>query len=405
MSIDGLLTCIDRAVAGWDRRETRFRAGVERELAVETGYHPAMVAAALDDVARAFRRPALERLLRRELGAPDVLDRFVRRPGGRMERAYGPGLVAVALSGNVFHVAAESLVLALLTKSACIVKASSRDRLFPVLFARSLAAHDARIAAALAVAWWPGGETAFEDAVYGVAGAVVAYGGEEAVAGVRARTPPDARFVAHGPKVSFAVVTRGHAGRPAVARAAAHDVSFFDQQGCVSPHTIYVEGDTDEALAFARRLAPAMAREQGRTPRGPLAPEEASAVQQARGAAEFRPGAEVFASPGGSAWTVIFDPDPAFAVSCLNRVVYVKPLAGRDALPGLLAPVRAYLQTAGVAGDAAARAAVAAIVGPLGVVRVCALGRMQHPPADWRHDGRPRLLDLLRWTEIEAARG
>jgi hypothetical protein len=322
-----------------------------------------------------------------------------------MERAYGPGLVAVALSGNEFHVAAESLVLALLTKSACIVKASSRDRLFPVLFARSLAAHDARIAAALAVAWWPGGETAFEDAVYGVAGAVVAYGGEEAVAGVRARTPPDARFVAHGPKVSFAVVTRGHAGRPAVARAAAHDVSFFDQQGCVSPHTIYVEGDTDEALAFARRLAPAMAREQGRTPRGPLAPEEASAVQQARGAAEFRPGAEVFASPGGSAWTVIFDPDPAFAVSCLNRVVYVKPLAGLDALPGLLAPVRAYLQTAGVAGDAAARAAVAAIVGPLGVVRVCALGRMQHPPADWRHDGRPRLLDLLRWTEIEAARG
>jgi hypothetical protein len=36
-----------------------------------------------------------------------------------------------------------------------------------------------------------------------------------------------------------------------------------------------------------------------------------------------------------------------------------------------------------------------------GATRVCPLGRMQEPPLAWRHDGRPALLDLVTWTDLE----
>lgn len=400
MAVGEIIAAVDRAVVAWGEPEGPRAVHLGR-LAEVTGYHPRMVATALDDLARAFRAPALQRLLCRELGNPEVLDRLVPRADGHgFERAYGPELTVIVLSGNVFHVAAESIILALLAKSACVVKASSRDPLFPRLFAASLTAADARLGEAVTVVHWLGGDEETERAVFGVADAVIAYGGAEAVEAVRARTPARVRFIAHGPKLSFGVVGPGYATEN-TAIAAAHDISFLDQQGCVSPHVLYVVGDAREARCFARLLARAMAAVEEKLPRGVLSPGAAAQVRQVRGAAEFRPGVELFTAAQGTAWTVIADPAPAFAASCLNRVVYVKPLPSLSALPDLLAPVRPFLQTAGVAGDRPFRLAAAEALGVLGTARVCPLGQMQHPPADWRHDGRPRLLDLLRWVDVD----
>ena len=43
--------------------------------------------------------------------------------------------------------------------------------------------------------------------------------------------------------------------------------------------------------------------------------------------------------------------------------------------------------------------------GRWGVARVCRLGLMQEPPLAWRHDGRPALGDLVRWTDWEHGHG
>jgi hypothetical protein len=37
-----------------------------------------------------------------------------------------------------------------------------------------------------------------------------------------------------------------------------------------------------------------------------------------------------------------------------------------------------------------------------GVTRICPIGQMQNPPLTWRHDGRPALGDLVRWTDYES---
>ncbi|MFN8559345.1 MAG: acyl-CoA reductase [Dehalococcoidia bacterium] len=268
---------------------------------------------------------------------------------GGAEHARGPGLTFVSLAGNVLHVAVEAVVVALLTKSACFLKAASRDRCSRRCWP-ALGRADRRLGAALAVAWWPGGDTEFEAAATAAAGAVIAYGSAAAVESLRARVPAGARFVAHGPKVSLAVVEAGSCTWD-TARALALDISVYDQQGCVAPHTVYVVSDSGAAARFAGLLAGAMATVQAELPAGRLGAADAVAIQQARGAAEFAPGAAVHAPNGGAEWTVVFEPAPDFRGSCLNRVVYVKPLSDLGALPGAVHSVDGLVQTVGVAGS------------------------------------------------------
>jgi len=98
---------------------------------------------------------------------------------------------------------------------------------------------------------------------------------------------------------------------------------------------------------------------------------------------------------------VLYDTDPTFAASCLNRHVWVKPLPDAAELAQLLAPVRRYLQTAAISFEASRRVAVAEILAEAGLDRVCPIGQMGDPPATWHHDGRFNVLDFLRFTDLE----
>jgi hypothetical protein len=82
--------------------------------------------------------------------------------------------------------------------------------------------------------------------------------------------------------------------------------------------------------------------------------------------------------------------------------VRVKPVDDAVAVPDLLGPVQRYLQTAGVALPEPRLLALADRLGRLGLDRVCPLGQMPDPSPGWHHDGRYNVLDLLRWTDVEA---
>ncbi|HEX7238868.1 MAG TPA: acyl-CoA reductase, partial [Longimicrobiaceae bacterium] len=229
------------------------------------------------------------------------------------------------------------------------------------------------------------------------------------VASIRARTPVAARFLGYGPKVSFGVVGRGalsaEAAREA-ARGAALDASTFDQQGCVSPHLFYVEkGGAVNPRQWARLLAAEMEALEGHLPRGTLSPSESSAIRQLRGEAEFAQlaggGVELHASAQGTAWTVVYDPDAAFAPSCLNRVVRVKPVGDLEEVAPRVEGFGHLLQTVGVAAAPDRAAALAEALGRAGASRVAPLGAMAWPPGTWHHDGHPPLRELLRWCDLE----
>ncbi|MCH8191334.1 MAG: acyl-CoA reductase [Chloroflexi bacterium] len=402
LPVDRVVDVIDAAVGRWLDPGYHLRRKAVETLPAVTGYSPAMLERGLPETMRPFRRDGLLDLLRSELGDPSVLD-GAGRPSG-------PRLTTIVLAGNVPAVAVESLVHALLLKSACLLKASSRDPVFPALFAQSLAEVDPELGAAVAVTWWKGGTADLDRAALAGADAVIAYGGSDAIDALRGLAPSSARFVDYGPRISFAAVGRDALARgklDELAAGAALDVSLFDQQGCVAPHAIYVErGGETAPLEFARALAGAMQDFERSCPRGRLTAEEAARIQQLRGAWQMRQaagqGVALFESEGSTAWTVAYD-EAAFELrpSCLNRVVTVVPVDDLARLPEAVASMGPLLQSLGLATSQDRVRSLAPALARAGVTRLCPIGRMQFPPATWRHDGRHNLLPLLRWLDVE----
>jgi hypothetical protein len=413
-SIASIIDVVDAVARRLLDPADEMRRVAEAVLPAVTGASREMIRHVLDRMAADWRAEGLRRVLHADVGDERVLDAFHAAEGERsLRRAFGPPLMLHVFSGNVPGVSVTSLVRALLVKSASLGKTAAGEPLLAALFARGIAEADAGLGACLAVTYWPGGDDELERCALERASAVIAYGSAETIRSLRSRTPAATTFLGYGHRLSFGVLAREaltSEGAPRLAEAAARQVATFDQQGCVSPHLFYAEeGGEVEPEAWASMLARAMAALEDELPRGALAPGEAAAIRQLRGEAEFAQiagrGHVLHASGGGTAWTVIYDPQPDFIPSCLNRLVRVKPVAEVLEVADHAEAVASVLQTVGMAGPAARLSTLAERLARAGASRLCPLERMAWPPPDWRHDGRPPLGDLLRWCDWEPASG
>jgi hypothetical protein len=403
-----IVTLLDRVASRWLEPASVYRREAEGLLPAITGYAEPAVRKGLASFMALLREENLLRLLEDELPRPAVLDGFVPRGrSGGETRAFGPRLTVHVWSGNVPGLPAQSLVSALLVKSASLGKVASHEPLFATLLAESIAEVDARLAECLAVTYWPGGEDSLEAVAFGRADAVIAYGSERAIEQIRGRVPAAARFVPYGHKLSFGAIGREALTVDRIADTvdrAAYDVVKYDQQGCLSPHLFYVEADGQTSpREFGAALSARLDEYSAAIPRGRLSLEEAASLAAVRQRYELRELAgESVALFDGVGGTVLFDSEPRFEASCLNRTIYLKPVRDIVAdVPVLARQVRRYLQTCGVAADPERTRALAAGLGRLGLDRVCPLGRMGDVASNWHHDGRFTLLELLRWTDLE----
>ena len=386
----------------WKERTDPFRRAAEAALPAVTRFSPAMVVHGLDLLCEGYGADAFHELLQ-EAGIED-LEGFVQQ-GSHLSRAYGPPLATHVLAGNIPGVGLPGLIAATLVGSASLVKTASADPLFLALWAASVARQDPEIGECLAVLWWRGGQTDLEAVAFDGAEVVIAYGSEQTIRELQGRVR--CRFLGHGHRVSFGVIGRGVLPKAQeVAERAAYDASLFDQQGCLSPHCLYVEeGGVVSPKEFAELLASAMATWAERLPPGSLTRDEAVAVRKFRGGYEAQGMAgrdiALFMHPQALDWAVIYDADPTFTLSCLHRTVLVKPVADLSEVGGPLRAWRPYLQAAGVAVTPERIGRLAGELGRAGVNRICPIGRMQVPPLTWHQEGRFLLRDLLRWTDLE----
>jgi hypothetical protein len=406
-SVQSILASLDRTIQLWLDPSSPERSEAEALLPEETGFSAAMVRHTLPLIFQEYRAERLTTLLSDELGDPAALDTFIPTSGGR-RRAYGPSLITQVLAGNLPGAGLDGVIFALLVKSATLVKASSSAPLLPTLFARSLARIAPDLGACLAVVTWPGGNTALEEIAFSRADVVLASGSDDSLAAIRQRVRGG--FIGYGHKISFGLVTKevlsDTTAAAALARQAAYDVALFDQQGCLSPQLVYVEeGGVVPPQTFALLLAQALELWESSLPRGPTAVQESLTVRRVRDEAEWQALAGkpvvLHASAAGTAWSVIYDADPTFVPSPLYRTVRVKPLPSLEQLDALLIPWRPYLEAGGLAVSPDRLLGVAELLSRNGVSRICPLGTMQTPPLNWRHGGRPRLADLVRWVGVE----
>lgn len=328
--------------------------------------------------------------VRMELGHAEILDGF-RPYGSHLAKAVPAERILHIVSGNTPHAALQSLIRGLLLGARCRVKlpATGLREVDPFLAELPAALRASVETAALLPGNW-----------LGEADAVVVFGSDETIAHFRARVPAGIPFQAHGHRVSLGVVFDDP--DCASVDAAARDVSLHDQRGCLSPHDIYVrEPVRGFARTYAALLAEAMERFNRIEPRNAPGIGENAEIANLRASYQFRSASDVrtqiWTSEGSTDWTVIYEDDPWFATSPLNRVVFVKPLP--EDFASAIEPARPWL---GAIGIWPATPENAERVAALGASRICELGRMQFPRATWHAEGIANLGSLVRWVDFDS---
>jgi hypothetical protein len=391
-----------------------------RRLALEqgpaaTGFSRATLANGLDAFFKQLTPENFSALLFQELGHARRLDEIVSTDGekklNRAAMAIGPELLVHIAAGVIPNPVLSSIVLGVLTRSAQFVKCARGGAFIPRLFAHSLYDAEPKLGACLEIAEWRGGQAHIEKALFDEADCVTATGSDETLAAIRRHLPEKTRFLGYGHRVSFGYIASGalsgFGAKQVVGRVAA-DVVAWNQLGCLSPHVIYVEhGGAVGVDQFAERLADELAAREQTEPRGTIPTETAATIASRRAFYEVRaahsPDTRCWQSRNSTAWTVVYESDPRFQVSCLHRFIYVKGVKDLTEALHCADAVRGKVSTVGLAAPEERAEELVTELARWGVTRICPVGEMQNPPLTWRHDGRPALADLVTWTDWESS--
>ncbi|OGS12522.1 MAG: hypothetical protein A2285_10770 [Elusimicrobia bacterium RIFOXYA12_FULL_57_11] len=391
----------------------KYRKAALAHLRQRITFSEPVIARSLDIVPEILEKHALMKRMNMELFLPYALEAPVERRGyDGLIRALPKGVVLHVGAGNVFLGILDSLVIGFLTKNVNIVKLSSSGSSFINLFMEALKEVDERgiLSKCAAIVTWKGGSQELEKAALKHVNAVFVWGGYDAVQSYRKIAPIDVRVEGFGPKTSVGVVFEScveNEGMDEVARRAALDASLWDQAACSSLHTLYFIAPAKKHKALAASFLKASVKHFAQLaedlPQGRLSPDEQAEITRARQLARVDAaiGAGNYESSAPATdWTVIYEKDPSYRVSPLNRVLYVKTVESLEEVKEKLMPLRGYIQTVGVGGSIE-RKKVLETLAPAGIARVVKLGKMLEEANGSPHDGIFPMMSLVNWLPIE----
>lgn len=379
------------------------------------GFHPTMVELALRAMRDALSRENLEKKIRQEIGEKEYLDRFTFSSSfGGYLRTHPLGIVLHVSAGNVFIGGIDSLIHGFLTKNVNLLKLSSADPLFPLLFARSLQEvdDDGVLSRSYAMLSFSSKDRHIEEELKKRCDAIVVWGGEEAVRSYREGLPVGTRLVEYGPKYSVSILTFAglvDSDLDEVARRVALDVSVWEQRACSSPQVLYLEEKKGSRLGgrFVGHLIRALEKVALELPQGDLSTDEKVELLKARElarVAEVLGEARVFYPRGRTDFTVIWEKSLDFRPSPLNRCLYLKSYSDWEEVLESLRPLGPYLQTVGLLAGTEEMERCCRDIASLGFSRITQVGKMWEDKPGSPHDGSYQIERLIRWTAIESVR-
>ncbi|MCW2752772.1 MAG: NAD-dependent aldehyde dehydrogenase [Marmoricola sp.] len=273
-------------------------------------------------------------------------------------RAFGSRVLHIP-AGNGGLVSAVTILRSVITRSDAIVKAPSNDPLTAVAIARTLAdvAPDHPITRHLVVAYWKGGDTVVEEALYKPEHIekIVAWGGLASVKHVTKYIQPGLEMIALDPKRSATIIGReafaDEATMREVASRAAVDIGVANQEGCANARVIYVMSGTDEAgIANANRLGELIYDEMLKLPAFISTPSRypnRDLFEQLESTRMTEDWYRVYGGENREGAIVVsqFDEAVDYSPMLTNRVANVVPV---DSIDKVTDAVNAYTQTIGI---------------------------------------------------------
>lgn len=228
----------------------------------------------------------------------------------------------------------------------------------------------------------------------------IAWGGKEAVETVAGYPSTiDCETVIFGPKLSYAVIAKEELSSEQevkkLARRVSVDVSVFDQEGCASPHNIYIErGGKVSPELFCEILAQSFPKTELQIPKPTVSPEQISAIHSIRGVYDFK--GKVWGSDTMS-WSILLsgDSDCELCKPVYSRALMVHQV---ESIHEALDHIEDYIQTIGIAAPLEKAIEFAAKATEKGVARCPQIGRMLNFEMPW--DGVFLIDRLVRWNTL-----
>lgn len=363
LSIETLLEKLDQVAIRWLNPKDPIRQKALEVLPQTTGCSREIISEGLNLAFKEVRARLLKVCLKQ----------LVEFPQPKLSSFIFAGIIPTPMLFDVF--------LGLLLRSAILAKSPSREPFFPILLAKSISKVDPRLGSCIAALWWPGGQWGLEKTIFKESDVIHAYGDDETVQKIKSYVPSGKTFLPFAHKVSFSIIGKEKLLREkstTLAERVAYDISLYDQQGCVSPHVIYLEeSQKTRTIEWIEKLARAMGKISQQLPPARLTLGEASKIHQTRGQFQFRKKGLCLSSHPKTDWTVIYEENPQFRLSCLNRVIFVKTIKKIEDLTKILRKKTDSFQALGYAASLAQIGQLEKVAQKLHIPFVLPIGKMQ----------------------------
>lgn len=397
LSVDDIIGCLSQLIKEW----------LDRKSAIQKKYPDS----GINYLIYYFKQSNLEEICNLSLrGDRHVLDDYTSIPLYNVKLLAQPkGIVCHWLSGNIPILGIISAVQGLLTKNANIIKISKHTKfLIPDLLSgfnnikftnsKGKVISGREILKSMAIIYFDKDDKEAQKQFSTAANIRVAWGGKEAVESiVNLQRNYDCDDIILGPKTSFVVVgkefldTTQHAEQ--VAKKIAQDASLYEQRGCNSPHTVFVEKGKITAGEFSSILAKQLADVSKLYPLKQIEIADAQRIILER--AKYDMLGKAF-YPTDLQWSVLYsDNTPGLATPCFNRTLFIKPV--RD-----IFEVAKYCtiqtQSVGTALSLKRKEKFAKTVSDKGVSRCPDVGMMLFYDTPW--DGMFIMDRFVRWSRL-----
>lgn len=356
-----------------------------------------------------LRRDNLERVCSADLGNRQMLDRFLEvRPGVEM-RAQPRGVSCHWLPNNVPTLSFFSLMMAVLTKNASLLKISEANRGVLTAVLKRLARlsavrngrtiHGSAIVGSVCMVSLDSSDREANEMMSLSADIKVVWGGSEAVRGVAALPQKDTcDLLVFGPKYSLAVFDQEYLARgdaDEALRQLAMDVALFDQTACSSPQVVVLEKGAVSSRQFAERMAASMEKLPARL-LGARRPEARSLdIINARGRYFLSEDRDLVA-PRDLSWTILLDREDGLPEPVQGKCLFVREADDLEDVAGWL--TRRVQTIALCIEDDEKRDAFAERASYAGVDRFVLPGGMNDFTLPW--DGMLPLSRMVRWVTM-----
>ena len=405
-----IIDILDRVGRVFEDVDSPFCKEVAATMNRQLGWSEEMVVEGLRTISDILTQDHLTARLEADLGDIGYLDEFTYNPSFKgMVKAEPSGVISHVSAGNVFVGAVDTLVQGLITKNVNILKMSSADPVFPMIFADVLKKVDYKgvLSQAFALVPFKGGDKEVESVVKKESDTLVVYGGEETVKAYREGTGFHTKIIEYGPKYSLSIISASELNDDNindVARDLARDFTMWEQSACSSPHAVFVDS-AEKAEKFAHALAEGLAHWAEKIPHSKIPLNEAveilrtrelARVDKALGEAEL-----IIPSIDNQDWTVILQRKCIFKVSPHHRTAYV--IVSPDHSTATIDALRSYgkfIQSISLLMPVGEKLAISDALSGIGADRITDIGMMARRKHGTPHDGTRGTSDMVRWVSI-----